>query len=152
MITIEDVLSSKHTLLELKSDTAAGAVYEVAELLKGDDRVSDWNLFYQQLKDGNSCIANREGFGMCIPHARTSGVSSMVMAAGRSREGIVFESSHVRVHYIFVIGVPAALASDYLRIIGALARIIKSPATETALRAATTRQEFRDTLAAGELS
>ena len=152
MITIEDVLLPKHTLLEIDSDTATGAVFEVAELLKGDDRITDWNQFYQSLKDGNSCISNRDGYGMCIPHARTSGVSAMVMAAGRSKKGIVFEPSNVRVHYVFVIGVPGALAADYLRIIGALARIIKSPQTEPALRTATTRQVFRDTLAAGELS
>ena len=151
MITIQDVLSPKHTLLDLKSPTAEGAIYDVAALLKGDERVLDWTAMYEGLKDGNSCIANESGFGMCIPHVRTSAVSAMAMAAGRSVEGIVFDSRKIRVHYIFVIAVPEAMASDYLRIIGALARIVKSPEIEPALRAAATRQEFRDLLAAGEL-
>ena len=151
MITIQDVLSPKHTLLDLKATASAAAIYEVADLLRNDERVLDWNTLYQGLKDGNSCIANRSGFGMCIPHARTSAVSAMTMACGRSIAGIPFDPPGILVNYIFVIAVPEAMASDYLRIIGALARIVKSPDIEPALRAATTRQEFRDLLAAGEL-
>ena len=152
MITIQDVLLPKHILLDLKATASPGAIYEVAESLRGDERVLDWETLYEGLRDGNSCVVNESGYGMCIPHARTGGVSAMVMAAGRSEEGIVFESPAIRVHYIFVIGVPEAMAADYLRIIGALARIVKSPKTEAALRAAATRQEFRDLLAAGELA
>ena len=150
MITIQDVLSPKHTLLEIKATTPQGAIYEVADLLRGDDRVSDWTGLYEGLKNVTSCFANNAGYGVCIPHARTRGVNAMVMAAGRSAEGILFEESAVRVHYFFVIGVPEALATDYLRIIGALARIIKSPDAEQSLRTATTRQEFRDLLVEAE--
>jgi len=151
MITIEDVLLPKHILLDIESKTPSGAVLEVAELLRGDDRISDWNAMYEGLRDGNSCIVNQDGHGMCIPHARTKGVSAMAMAAGRSPEGIVFEEPAMRVHYIFVIGVPEALAADYLRIVGALARIVKSSALEGMLRAAATRNEFRKALIAGEV-
>lgn len=151
MITIEDVLLPKHIVLDLEATTPAGAILEVAELLRGDERVSDWNTMYEGLRDGHSCIINEFGRGMCIPHARTKGVSAMAMAAGRSVEGIVFEDLSIRAHYIFVIGVPEALAADYLRIVGALARIVKSSGPEAALLAATTRNEFRDALIAGEV-
>jgi mannitol/fructose-specific phosphotransferase system IIA component (Ntr-type) len=152
MITIQDVLSARHVALEIEANTPAAAIHEIASLLKGDERVTDWNRFYDALHDGNSCVASETGLGMCIPHARTSSVSSMVMAVGRSVEGIAFASRNVTVHTIFVIGVPEAMASDYLRIIGALARIVKSPEGAAALREATTRLEFLEALIAGEMA
>jgi mannitol/fructose-specific phosphotransferase system IIA component (Ntr-type) len=151
MITFEDILTPKQFQLELTATTSAGAIHEVAELLKNSEKVLNWNEFVESLKAGKSCFSNDEGFGICIPHARTHHVSSMVMAGGRSSEGILFEDTGIRVHYIFVIGVPVAMAADYLRIIGALARIFRSPVVEPKLREARTKQDFLEILAASEI-
>ena len=70
----------------------------------------------------------------------------MVMAVGRSPEGLPFEGCIAPVRYIFCIGVPKALATDYLRIVGLLARILKHPATEAALRDVESPQKFIDEL------
>ena len=151
MMTFEDILTPKQFQLELTSTTAAAAVHEVAELLKSNAKVVNWPEFVESLKAGKSCFSNDEGYGICIPHARTHHVSSMVMAGGRSSKGIFFEDAGIRVSYIFVIGVPVAMAADYLRIIGALARIFRSPVIESKLREAGTKQEFLDLLVASEM-
>ena len=64
------------------------------------------------------------------------------MAIGRSIEGLRFEGCVAPVRYIFCIGVPKALATDYVRIVGLLARILKQPKTEAALRDAKSPEEF----------
>jgi len=151
MITMSDVISAKRLELDLQSTTPAGAIHEVAGLLRGDERVLDWSGLVGSLRYANSCIASQSGHAICIPHARTSFVSTMVMAAGRSREGVWFEENALRVHYLFVIGVPVAMASDYLRIIGAIARIFKVPENEEALLNTANKQAFLDLLAAGEM-
>jgi len=153
MITISDILTPKRVLLEVTSTTREAAILEVAQLLRGDERVRDWNAFVGAIKVGSSCIATESGRGICIPHARTNQVSTMVMAAGRSTNGIWFEGeggSRVLAHYIIVIGVPVALAADYLRIIGAIARTFRSAKSEAALRAAGTKEEFIRLLAINE--
>ena len=152
MITIADILPPKQILLNLTATKPEDAIYQVAELLKSSEGVVDWTGFYESLAYGNSCMAGESDYAMCIPHARTNHVSSMVMAVGRSEQGIWFEEQQLRVHYIFVIGVPLALASDYLRIIGALARIFRSPATEAELRNAATKQEFLQQLSQSEMA
>ena len=50
-----------------------------------------------------------------------------------------------------MIGVPVALAADYLRIIGALARIFKDPATKEKLRQTQNAEEFLQLLASAEM-
>ena len=152
MITIADILPPKQIQLNLAATKPGDAIYQVTELLKGSEGVLDWTGFYDTLKFESSCMAGESNYGMCIPHARTNHVTSMVMAAGRSEQGIWFEQQGIRVHYIFVIGVPVALASDYLRIIGALARILRSPDSEEALRYAKTRQEFLQLLCESEMA
>lgn len=146
MINIADILSPKDILLDLKAGTQAQAIAKIAELLEDDERVTDWNRFYDGVLAGASCMDNERGSGICIAHVRTNAVDEMVMAAGRSVEGIQFEQAGMRIHLVFVIGVPAALASDYLRIIGALARIFRADSGEQALLTAATREEFLERL------
>ena len=142
MITIGDILSPKHILLDLRGDTQSRTISEVAELLEDCDKVNDWERFYGGLVECSTCMANESGSGICIAHVRTDAVNSMVMAVGRSLDGILFNEADIRIRLIFVIGVPIALASDYLRIIGALARIFRTEKGETALLTAGTATEF----------
>ena len=144
MITIEDILNPKHIRLDLEHTNSEELIYNVAALLKTDGHVRDWQTFYDGLKARDTCIYDERGVRLCIPHVRTNSVSMMVMAVGRSTipPSESDEYSGPGVQYTFVIGVPIALASDYLRIIGALARIFKKKETEARLRTAATPAEF----------
>lgn len=151
MITIADILLPEHILLDLKADTQSRAISKVADFLEDDDRVQDWDRFYKGIMTGASCIPNDSGSGLCIAHVRTNAVDSMVMAVGRSQEGVPCDNEEMRAHLVFVIGVPVALASDYLRIIGALARIFRTEKGATALRTAQTREELLQSLCTLEM-
>ena len=151
MITIADILSPDHILLGFQADTRARALSKVADLLEHDDRVKDWNLFYKGIMAGAACITNDSGSGICIAHVRSAAVDEMVMAAAQSPDGIPFDESGTRIHLIFVIGVPVALASDYLRIIGALARIFRTEKGQTTLLGATTNKAFLESLCTLEM-
>ena len=143
MITISDILLPKHILFDLGPDTDPQAVARVAELLRKDPRVTGWDQFAAGLEKGTSCMSKENGSVLCIAHARTTAVSAMTMAVGRSMEKT---ETGTRIRLVFVIGVPVALASDYLRIIGALARIFHTEKGEVALSQAETPQEFVDSL------
>src|SRR5439155_11576496 len=97
------------------------------------------------------CIGGESSSAICIPHARTNGVSAMVMSVGQSRPGIAFPESQGKIHYIFTIGVPVALAADYLRIVGALARIFRDKGAEKELRQAKKGEDFVAILARREM-
>ena len=88
------------------------------------------------------CLPAAPQFAICIPHTRTEQVTSLVMSVGRSTPGIVFPGCAAPVRYLFCIGVQIALAADYLRIVGMLARIVKDPVSEERLRTATSGLAF----------
>ena len=125
MITISDILHTDQIDLDLKMINQEEAIHHVASMLREDDRVKDWNVFYQGLSSTQPCLAAAGGTEICIPHTRTESVSNMVMSAGRSKAGIAVPGVEWPVHFIFVIGVPKELAADYLRIIGAMTRIFR---------------------------
>ncbi len=160
MITISDILFPKHILLDLEDDTKEHLVERIAEKLKKDPRVTDWEQFYSGLAKGTSCMSKENGSVLCIAHARTTAVSAMTMAVGRvalppvaapAAPAVPGESA-VASKLVFVIGVPVALASDYLRIIGALARIFHTDKGEAALAAAPDAAEFLASLRALEVA
>jgi mannitol/fructose-specific phosphotransferase system IIA component (Ntr-type) len=142
MTTIEDILRPEDVILELKADTAEAAIAETVALLKNDSRVTDWDALLSCLQKLSPCLPAGEDFAICMPHARTDCLSSLVMSVGRSSKGITFPNSALPVRYIFCIGVEVTMAADYPRIAGLVARIVKDPEAEAQLLAAKTRGEF----------
>lgn len=146
-MTIADILHPEDVLLDLTSTDSTEAIEEVAKLLKNDERVLDWTSLLAGFHKAAPCLPASKDFAICIPHTRTDSLTSLVMSVGRSAKGIRFPNTEPPVRYIFCIGVQHALAADYLRIVGLLARVLKDPASEQRLLSATTGLEFADTLA-----
>jgi len=151
MITIADILHPDQIDLNLKMTNQEEAINHVASLLRDDERVTDWNAFYKGLLTSQPCLAAAGGSEICIPHTRTESVTGMVMSAGRSPAGIIVPDAKWPIHFIFVIGVPLALAADYLRIIGAMTRIFRNLAAKDRLRQTQDPDEFLQLLASAEM-
>jgi PTS system nitrogen regulatory IIA component len=148
MITIQDTLLVEDVLLDLRASTPEDAIKRTAALLRDDERVVDWSVFHAELLAKPPCrVEDEVDFGICIPHARSRAVSEMVMSAARVDGDLLFPDCVKPIRYIFCIGVPKALASDYLRIAGALMRIFKDVGAEAELKVARTQSEFVSVLA-----
>ena len=151
MITISDILRPDQIELDLRATEAKSAIDEVTALLKNNPGVSDWDALLRGVQNAAPCLPEPGGgFSLCIPHTRGECVSSMVMSVGRSEAGIVFPGVALPVRYLFCIGVPRALAADYLRIVGLLARVFKDRADEEELRVVETGAGFVDRLSRRE--
>lgn len=151
MITVSDLLHPEHVALRIQARESGSAIEEVAALLKNVPPVLDWPALLKGVKASAPCLPEPTGgFALCIPHTRGECVSGMVMAVGRSEQGIMFPTVDLPVRYIFCIAVPRALAADYLRIVGLLARVFKDRTAEVELRAAATGNEFIELLAKRE--
>lgn len=150
MITISDALLPEYVVLDLTATTPDAAIEHMAGVLRKHPHMEDWELFHEVLKTNPLCVTGKQEYGVCIPHARTEGVSEMIMSAGRLATPLPFPGCEQPVRYVFCIGVPKAMVSDYLRIAGALMRVLSDPATDAALAAAKTRAEFVEALTSFE--
>jgi mannitol/fructose-specific phosphotransferase system IIA component (Ntr-type) len=125
MTPIADVLQPNHVLLELSAKEPPAAVEEVMATLEGDERVRDFAALREAVRMQPTPAIAENGVGICIAHGRTELVTSLVMSAGRSVEGIIFPKLSDPVKLVFVAGIPGAFTSEYLRIVGAIVRICR---------------------------
>ncbi len=146
-----------HTLLKphlvklsLTETKRTSAIREVAELLNGDERVKDFEKFYQELlareRLENTCL----GCEVALPHARTDCVQHMVLAVGRSQNGVLFENANQSAKLIFVMGTPKRMATEYLRMVGTIARVLKEEKVRSQLLDAETAEDFIQVLSDAE--
>lgn len=149
-VTISKLLQPEYILLDIKNTKRTAAIHEVAVQLANHSEVKNFEAFYEELlareRVESTCLGNEVAF----PHARTDHVRSMVLAVGRSKEGVWFENAEQTVRLIFVIGTPKKMVTEYLAIVGALARLLKESSIRESLMTAKTPQEFHEMLAAIE--
>ena len=112
--------------LDLQAKQKAAALREVAELLAQSKCVSNFEAFFNEILQRERVSNTALGHDVAIPHARTDQCSDILVAVGRSRDGIDFEAKDGQpVRLIFLIGTPKQMVTDYLRVVGNLARLLR---------------------------
>jgi len=134
------LLQPSRISLDITATDKNEAILEVAGIVRVDPDVQDFGCFCQELLARDELKSTAAGHGVAFPHARTDAVRDIVIAAGRSNEGVRFGEEVV--HFIFVIGTPREKVSDYLVAVGTLARLLRAEKIRTALIKATTPEEF----------
>ena len=148
MMTFEDLLRPEHIELHPKARNRDAAIREIAELLTDSVQVLDVDELFEKVNQSAPCVVDQEAqFSLCIPHARTAAVTAMVISIGRFDRGLAIPGVEKPIRYIFCIAVPPEMATDYLRIIGLIARIVKDPDSEQQIYSAETPGEFIATMA-----
>ena len=92
------------------------------------------------------CIA----IDVALPHARTTAVDRIVLGVARlAPPGVGFDGEHPNVRLMFMIGTPRQQVEEYLRLVAAISRLLRTAGARDGLLAARTEAEFRDRLGRG---
>ena len=151
MTPIGDVLQPDHVTLALAARDPAGAVEEVIAKLDGDERVKNLSILREAILKEAAPAISENGCGICIAHGRTESITSLVMAAGRSTEGVRYPGLADPVKLVFVAGIPNAFTSEYLRIVGAIVRMCRDKRQLHRLLVARDAERFVALLGSGEV-
>lgn len=131
-----ELLTPELVTLDFAAANATEAIRATAAPLARHPAVSDFSGFCAAVLAREEMSPTAAGHGVAFPHARGNYVSEIVVAAGRSREGVTFGGNGERVHFIFIIGTPLDKVRDYLTLLSGLARLIKNPSVHERLLAA----------------
>jgi len=143
MKLISGSLLTKDVHLALRATGPADALEEILRGLRSDNRVRDWERLHDSLVANAASEAFREiPSAIYLHHSRTSSVSDLVLAAGRHPSGIPVPGRTEPVHLVFVAAIPEALNSEYLRALGALARVCSAPSSLAELLSAGSGEDF----------
>jgi mannitol/fructose-specific phosphotransferase system IIA component (Ntr-type) len=133
------LLDPSRVRLDLPADTREGAVETALALLRNDPRLAAWEEFRRSL--GPKQVVDLEGSGgsVVLVHGRHVSVKAMTVAAARF-------SAPSAPRLVFVFAIPSAMAEEYLRTVGALARVCREEAKLDVLLSAPTPEAFADVL------
>ncbi len=148
-MNIDEILPQDAVLPELRAETKADALAElVAPLLvqhpelRAVDVVS---ILLQRESLGSTAV----GEGIAIPHGKVPGLPKMMLAVGRSRNGIDFSApDHHPCHIFFLILMPEQGAGQHLRLLAQLARRAKDPVFRHEVTLAETASQIRQAIVA----
>lgn len=151
MSSLAEILEPRHVNLVLPATNRADAIEQVMAKLNGDPRVNDFSVMREVVLAHEIPAIAEDGHGICIAHGRTDAVSTLVMSAGRTVQDIACPEIDSPVRLFFVIGIPIAFNSEYLRLVGAIARICRDHRQIEKLLQTKDPAQFVAMLAAGEV-
>ena len=123
---ISDHISEKTICLALENTTKDDVIRELAELLKESEYVTDFDVFLKDVFEREKLGATGINNGIAIPHARTDAVNNIVIAFGRSSQGIDFNGVDDKpAKLVFLIGTPKKDVNKYLQVLAHLTRLLK---------------------------
>ena len=142
MIRIRETLLPDHVLLSLTAHSRDEAIHQLAESLRSDVRVTDWQGFFQALQRREAAGKMQLEYCLAMLHVRTWAVTTMVMAFGRLKEPVQETDGAIR--FVVLAGIPETMDAEYLRLVGTLMRIFRSEKLRDKLRRAKKPAEIID--------
>ena len=145
-ITLADLIDPRQIALNLRAHKQSDAMKEIVDLLVASEKIDSPEKFLEQLEARERTNSTYAADGVAFPHARTKFVEEIVVGVGRSEGGIPWTGKGELAHLIFLIAVPERLISDYLVVVGAIARTTKDRPLRTLLLHAESVDDFIATL------
>lgn len=144
MISLENALTIRNIALDVDAADLPQVVEKAVGLLKNDVQMLDWNAFSDAVCEREKRSATSVGGGLMLPHGRGDFVKELVMSFVRMRTPLTASGEDVK--YVIAVAVPSSMAADYLRLVGALARVFRDGKSQVQLESFVTARELLDWL------
>lgn len=126
MNSIAELVEKPVLCLELKSGTKEEAMREMVAALANAFPGFPSEAVLVALQQREQLSSTGIGEGLAIPHCRLGGLRRIHLAIGRHSSGIPFNSADGRpVHLIFLIAGPESAATDLLKLLAKISRVLK---------------------------
>lgn len=132
-----DLLDKELVLPTLSARTKTAVLAELVGVMAGRegglDEKAALNVLLEREKLGTTGI----GDGIAIPHGKMDDLSDILVAVGRSVEGVDFEAlDHKPCHIFFLVLAPEQVAGMHLRVLAHISRLLKDEQFRTSFMAA----------------
>jgi len=119
--------SEELVTFDLKSTDKEGVIRELVELASQSPLVKDKEDLYKDVVERENLVTTGVGYGVAFPHAKTRAARGIVIAFGRTDEGVDFDAMDKKpVHLFFLIAAPEDAIGAHLNVMARLSFIMKS--------------------------
>jgi fructose-specific phosphotransferase system IIA component len=125
-------------VFDLRAKTKDEVIEELVDLATKSNMIKDHEELLNDIRERESLVTTGVGYGVAFPHAKTKSAKGIVIAFGRSNEGIDFDAmDHQPVHLFFLIAAPEDAVGAHLNVMARLSYLMKSEENRTKLTEAT---------------
>lgn len=136
-----DLLDAERVRVPLAATTKDELLRELVDLVVGDSDRSDDVL--RAVIERETVLSTGIGGGVAIPHAKTDAVPSLLIAAGRTAQGVSYDALDGEpVRLCFLLIGPESDASGHVKALSRIARVVRREAVRERLARATDVAEF----------
>ncbi len=144
MANIRELLQNDVVLDEIRATDKLGVIREFAFHLQSTGKVADAEALVRVLVERESLGSTGIGDGIAIPHGKMDRIREMIVAFGRSRGGVDFQSRDLKpAHLFFLLVTPADMPGEHLKMLARISRILKNPVLRESLIHAADRQDLQ---------
>ncbi len=135
MATLKDLLLGELILADIKAVDKAGVIREFAAHVCAIGKVRDAEELTRVLLEREAMGSTGIGDGVAIPHGKVRGAHDIVVAFGRSEQGVDYQSLDDKPAYLFFLLVtPDDSPGEHLKLLARISRILKNPFLREELR------------------
>ena len=114
-------------IFNLKAGGKNEVIEELVSLVSSSNMVKDAEQLLKDVIDRENLVTTGVGYGVAFPHAKTRAVKGIVIAFGRSSEGVDFDAmDHKPVNLFFLIAAPEDAIGAHLNVMARLSYLMKS--------------------------
>ena len=133
-MNLSDVLKASGVRCDLKADSMAAAIDELADLLVAAGKLPDGDAVRAALHQREAMGATAVGRGVAIPHAKCEGADRFVVAMGVHRDGLDADSPDKQpVQFLIAMVGPPANPEEHLRMLSHISRLFRSESLRDSL-------------------
>ncbi|UCE04372.1 MAG: PTS sugar transporter subunit IIA [bacterium] len=138
-------------LPHLKATTKDELLQEIVEQFVNVKYLKNSEIVLEMLKKREVLGSTGIGKGVAIPHGRTTSASDIMIAFGKSKDGIEYDSLDGKpVHLVFMIIAPPQDENNmYLPILGKMVEILNKSKNRNRLMSAEIFEDFIDVISKG---
>jgi mannitol/fructose-specific phosphotransferase system IIA component (Ntr-type) len=149
-VLLSEFLTPERVLVPLAARDKAGIIAELTHHLV-DRSDGAFNQVLGAVEERESVLSTGIGFGVAIPHARSSAVRELTVVCGVSAEPVPYDSVDGEpVRLFFLIVGPETAAGEHVKVLSRIARLVRRDELRQQLCAAGSPQEFYAVLSEAE--
>lgn len=140
---ITDMLKKEYIIEDLQAKSKQDVLGELSGVFQRGGVRIDRDVVTKVLMEREKLGSTGIGDGIAIPHGKLAGLGDLIISFGRSREGIDFDAMDgKRVHLFFLLMAPENSASQYLKTLAKISRMLKDGIFRKQLLTARTKDEI----------
>ena len=118
---------SADRIIDIQSNTKDAALRELADVISTSDKVTEKENFIRKILEREKLMSTGIGYGIAIPHIRDESIKDFVIAIGRKKSGLEYDSiDNKPVKLIFMIGANKEQDKDYIRLLSRIVLRLKN--------------------------